>query len=147
MINKLYISIKEILFELTTHVGLKAFFVGIYMYFTTLFGPQVVQAIIALGILCGLDFIMAMISTQKTGKQITSGKFPKKAIDFFIYLIIIYAFGLLNQTLLGKYNIFDDGIIVWFVAGEVISILEHAGELGYNIPIKYLKNLKKIREK
>lgn len=65
-----------------------------YLFFLlAAFLAPVTNALIAIGVLICIDFILALISTKKTGEKITSRKMSQSIIKLLVYyLLIISAF-------------------------------------------------------
>lgn len=120
----------------STMLGFFAYFIGMESY----------GGVEALAFLCLLDVVFAFTVLHKKNKSINSRKLPRKAFDLFVYLVLIGVMHLLSKTsnLFGTFLV--NTIIVWFSLTEVLSILEHAAELGYSIPVSLLKNLTKVRD-
>lgn len=131
-----------------SHMTLKILIAPIVSFITFFLGAGFVNSMGALVALCVIDFILSIGVAHYRGIQITSTKMPKKAFDLFVYFSIASVMNLLSITsrsgIFGQYLV--EGIIVWFAVGEVISILEHFGELGYSIPVSVFKTLNKNRE-
>ena len=134
--------------SIKSHMGIKIITAPVVAFITFFIGADFVKSMGALIVLCIIDFILSISVAHYKKVQITSSKLPKKAFDIFVYFSIASTMSLLSKTsisgIFGQYLV--EGMIVWFAIGEVISILEHFGELGYNIPISILKNLNKKRE-
>ena len=134
--------------SIKSHMGTKLIVAPVIAFITFFLGAGFVKSMGALICLCIADFILSVSVAHFKKIQITSSQLPKKAFDIFVYFTIASVMNLLSITsisgIFGQYLV--EGMIVWFAIGEVISILEHFGELGYNIPVSIFKNLNKKRE-
>lgn len=127
------------------HSKFKAVSSVIVGFFTWFVGVNNASGLLALFILCVLDVMFSLYIIYKKDKQFSSREFPKKVIDIVIYIILIGTVNVFAKTT-PLFSFGADVLITWFALTQVISILEHATELGYKLPIPLLGNLKKVRQ-
>jgi toxin secretion/phage lysis holin len=99
-----------------------------------------------------LDYITGLIASATEGKL--SSKTGAKGIYKKVMTFAFVAVGHLVDVYLGGGNdMFRDGVIAFFIANEVTSIVENAGRMGMPIPpvikqaIEVLKPNDKTKEK
>ena len=84
------------------------------------------------------DYISGIIASATEGKL--SSKIGFKAIPKKVMIFVIVAMGnLVDQALGGDNHIFRDGVIFFYLANELLSIIENAGRAGLPIP-EQIKN-------
>lgn len=96
-------------------------------------------------ILIGMDFVLALIAAHRTGKEIQSSKAVKSAIKLTVYWILVSA-GHLTEVAVKVIPFIDDAIIAFLAVTELISIMEHIGDIGYVVPKRLLNKLEKFRD-
>jgi phage-related holin len=116
----------------------------------TLTGLETFTGLLALAILCFIDWLFAMIVISKTDKILTTNRFADKGIDFIIYFLCIVAVNQLGKIVfpesLDILATYTSGVLTaYFALGEFVSLAEHAGELGVQLPTKLLDGVKKHR--
>lgn len=134
--------INNLFSTLATHAVLKTILAVIGGFFIYLIGANNMGALAVVASLCLIDTIMAMYVLHREQKPVTSRKLPKKIYDLTVYVIIIMTMNLLT-LINAKLGMFVDIAILYCAATEAFSILEHAGTLGFKIPISILKEVKK----
>lgn len=137
---------KALMHSITSYPITKLLVSAIGGFFAYFIGAESYTGVTALSILCLLDVLAAFYVLHKKHKSISSHKLPKKALDLLVYLFLIGSVNILGKTSTLFGTVLVDMIIVWFSATEVLSILEHASEVGYKIPITLLKNIRKAKE-
>ncbi len=84
------------------------------------------------------DYISGIIASATEGKL--SSKIGFKAIPKKVMIFVMVAMGnLVDQALGGDNHIFRDGVIFFYLANELLSIIENAGRAGLPIP-EQIKN-------
>ncbi len=85
--------------------------------------------------------LIALTSSLAAGVEGSlSSRVGFKAIPKKILIFIMVAIGnLVDQALGGDNNIFRDGVIFFYLANELLSIIENAGRIGLPIP-EFIKN-------
>lgn len=142
MSNELVTFMKDLFLTLISHAALKAIIAVIGGALLYLIGVNNLDAVAVVGCLCLLDTIMAMYVLHKKKLSPSSRRLPKKIYDLTIYIIIIMTMNLL--TLINPHlALAVDTAILYCAATEALSILEHAAELGFKIPISILQDIKK----
>lgn len=116
-------------------------FVGLVSY---LFG-ETRELALMLCVLVVMDFILALIATHKVGGVIQSSKALRSALKLMVYGLIISA-GHLTEAAVQVIPFIDDTVIAFLAVTELISILEHAGTIGFAIPQKLLNKLEAFRD-
>lgn len=111
-------------------------------YLMYLVGVENWNSLSALGMLCMLDFCIAMYVCIKKNKRIYSNRLGNKFGHFVMYTVGVITMHLL-QLVSGEFKMLTDIAIGWFATIEAWSIAEHMSYLGYKIPIKVLKNITK----
>lgn len=107
-------------------------------------GEDKIQLAEALSCLIIIDFIMALISCYKTGEEIQSAKILRTAIKFTVYFLMVMSAHISEQaTSLG---FLDETMFAFLTLTELISVLEHASELGFSIPKAILNQIKSVRD-
>jgi len=99
------------------------------------------DALVALSFLIVFDSITALLAARKTKTQITSRRFIKTAMKFFVYYMMIVG-AHFAEIGLGFNFVLDEIVIGYLAATEFISVLENASKMGYAIPKKLLSTLK-----
>jgi len=84
------------------------------------------------------DYISGIIASATEGKL--SSKIGFKVIPKKVMIFVMVAMGnLVDQALGGDNHIFRDGVIFFYLANELLSIIENAGRAGLPIP-EQIKN-------
>lgn len=99
-----------------------------------------------------IDLLMALLVVARTDMRFESSKLRHTAIKLSVYFLIVVA-GVQFDSILNFPNamlIPDEPIakiaLVILAATEMLSVLEHASQLGFVIPIRLLSNIKKYRD-
>lgn len=92
--------------------------------------------------LIGIDFLMAMIVVAKTDVRLESAKILNTAYKIAICFLLVTAVQKAESIVHVNFGV--EILLATIASGQVVSILEHARELGFIIPLPVLKNLKKI---
>lgn len=79
-----------------------------------------------------IDYLTGMIAAGYEGKLNSSVGFRGIAKKVMIFAIV--AVGHMIDTALGENHIFRDAVIYFYLANELLSILENAGRTGLPIP-------------
>lgn len=89
-----------------------------------------------------IDYITGFIAAGAEGKLSSEVGFKGIAKKILIFVLVAVAH-LLDEALGGNNNIFRDAVIFFYLANELLSIIENAGRAGLPIP-EVLKNAVEI---
>lgn len=112
---------------------------------TFFLGASNIHGFLMLILLCFFDFITALFVLHKHNRRFNSADLPRKIVHLFFYFVFVSCMNFLSQTSPYFGTFLTDTMIIWFSCSEALSILEHASELGYKIPVPILKNISKIK--
>ena len=103
---------------------------------THLFGgwSALIQILLAFVV---IDYITGVLAAAISGKL--NSNIGLKGIAKKIFIFVIVASGHLVDNALGTQDIVRDAAIYFYIANELLSILENAGEIGLPVP-DILKN-------
>jgi toxin secretion/phage lysis holin len=103
---------------------------------TYLFGgwSALIQILLAFVV---IDYITGVLAAAISGKL--NSNIGLKGIAKKIFIFVIVASGHLVDNALGTQDIVRDAAIYFYIANELLSILENAGEIGLPVP-DILKN-------
>lgn len=79
-----------------------------------------------------IDYLMGVIAAAKEGKLKSQVGLVGIAKKVFIFAIIAVAHQI--DTILGESHLFRDATIFFYIANELISIIENAGRIGLPLP-------------
>lgn len=89
-----------------------------------------------------IDYITGFIAAGAEGKLSSEVGFKGIAKKILIFVLVAVAY-LLDEALGGNNDIFRDAVIFFYLANELLSIIENAGMAGLPIP-EVLKNAVEI---
>ncbi|UYL94164.1 holin [Geobacillus phage vB_GthS_PK5.2] len=89
-----------------------------------------------------IDYITGFIAAGAEGKLSSEVGFKGIAKKILIFVLVAVAH-LLDEALGGNNDIFRDAVIFFYLANELLSIIENAGRAGLPIP-EVLKNAVEI---
>jgi len=103
---------------------------------TYLFGgwPALIQILVAF---VAIDYITGVLAAAYHGKL--DSNIGLKGIAKKVFIFVIVACGHLVDGAMGTNNIVRDAAIYFYIANELVSILENAGAIGLPVP-DVLKN-------
>lgn len=110
------------------------------------------EAFAILLVLILLDLMMALIVVAKTEVRFESAKLRHSAIKTLVYFCSVAGGIQVDRILnLPHMSLLPDEpiaklILVTLASTELLSMLEHASQLGFVIPVKLLRNIKKVRD-
>ncbi len=105
-------------------------------FITYLFGgwAALIQILVAFVV---IDYITGVLAAGVNGKL--NSNIGLKGIAKKVFIFIIVACGHLVDNAMGTQDIVRDAAIYFYIANELLSILENAGEIGLPVP-DILKN-------
>lgn len=103
---------------------------------TYLFGgwPALIQILVAFVV---IDYITGVLAAAIRGKL--NSNIGLKGIAKKVFIFVIVACGHLVDSAMGTQDLVRDAAIYFYIANELLSILENAGEIGLPVP-DILKN-------
>lgn len=128
--------------NLMSHAGMKSVLSFLIGWLIFLVGVNNWTSLGALGILCVLDFAVAIYICVIRHKRIYSNKISNKFGHFVMYTIGVITMHMLS-VISGRFDMLTDVAIGWFGFTEAWSVAEHMAYLGYKIPLSVLKNIGK----
>ena len=111
---------------------------------TYLFGgwPALIQILVAFVV---IDYVTGVLAAAINGKL--NSNIGLKGIAKKVFIFVIVACGHLVDGAMGTQDIVRDAAIYFYIANELLSILENAGEIGLPVP-DILKNaMERLKEK
>lgn len=84
-----------------------------------------------------IDYVTGLLAAGYNGKL--SSRIGFKGIAKKVMIFALVAVAHLIDSALGEGHLFRDAVIYFYLANEVLSILENAGKTGLPIP-QYIKN-------
>jgi toxin secretion/phage lysis holin len=91
------------------------------------------------------DYITGIGASAFEGKL--SSKVGMKGIAKKVFIFVIVAMSHLVDTVLGDGHLFRDATIFFYLANEVLSIIEYGGRMGAPIPPGIKKAVEALRSK
>lgn len=146
-INEIAIYAKTILISAFTPSTWKFIFATIYVIYAFMFDVSKSQAFLSLVVLIIFDFITSIWAAKITGEPIRSAKIANSGVKLVAYFIVIAGAFQAERGLLLQISILDETVLAWFMARELISLIENVGRMGYETPQKLLNQLKNITDK
>ncbi len=137
---------------------LKNLATGIWEYFTLkfvssiiipfaafLFGADSYQIMLALLVLCVIDFITGISSAKISGEPIKSRRAVRSAFKVAVYGLLVSAGHLTEGVIPGNFFI-EEAVTTFLALTELISIVENIGKMGFAVPQKLLNQLQSWRD-
>lgn len=111
---------------------------------TYLFGgwTALIQILVAFVV---IDYVTGVLAAGVNGK-LNSG-IGMRGIAKKVFIFVIVACGHLVDGAVGTSNIVMDAVIYFYIANELISILENAGEIGLPVPDILQKSINTLKDK
>ena len=111
---------------------------------TYLFGgwSALIQILVAFVV---IDYVTGVLAAGVNGK-LNSG-IGMRGIAKKVFIFVIVACGHLVDGAVGTSNIVMDAVIYFYIANELISILENAGEIGLPVPDILQKSINTLKDK
>ncbi len=129
------------------NIGFKMFAGIASTWFAFFFDQYQKDALLALLILILMDFVFAISVAYKKKIEIRSRRVCRTAWKVVIYFGLIAAAHLAEKGIMVLSGVIDETVTGFLIATELISIMEHIGNLGYAIPKKLLNQLTKFTDK
>lgn len=137
----------ELFRSVSHHVNIKLFAGAFVVAMSFLFDSAMKDAMIAVFVLCLLDFATAIAAVRRTpGALISSSGVWRTAAKIGIYFLLISSGRLSEIATNFVIPILDETIVGFLAMTELISILENAGKMGYAVPKTLLKKLSDYRD-
>jgi toxin secretion/phage lysis holin len=113
-------------------------------FITYLFGgwTALIQILLAFVV---IDYITGVLAAAISGKL--NSNIGLKGIAKKVFIFIIVACGHLVDNAIGTQNIVRDAAIYFYIANELLSILENAGEIGLPVPDILKKSIDTLKGK
>lgn len=92
-----------------------------------------------------IDYVTGIIAAGAEGKL--SSAVGLKGIAKKIFIFVIIAVAHLVDTALGNAHIFRDAAIFFYLANEVLSIIENTGRIGVPVPPVIRQAVEMLRKK
>lgn len=91
------------------------------------------------------DYITGVIASSMEGKL--NSKTGMKGIAKKVFIFMFIAAAHLVDTVLGDLHLFRDATIFFYLANELLSIIENGGRIGVDIPPALLKSVEVLKGK
>lgn len=92
-----------------------------------------------------IDYVTGILAAGKEGKL--SSRVGFKSIPKKIMIFVLVAVGHLIDNAIGDSHMFRDAVIFFYLANELLSILENAGRIGLPIPSVLSKAVEVLKAK
>ena len=111
---------------------------------TYLFGgwPALIQILVAFVV---IDYITGVLAAAYHGKL--DSNIGLKGIAKKVFIFVIVACGHLVDNAMGTQDLVRDAAIYFYMANELLSILENAGEIGLPVPDILKKSIDTLKGK
>lgn len=118
-----------------------------YVFYMFSFDVSKSSSYVSLLILIGLDFVTSLWAAKITGQPIRSSKIGNTGVKVFAYFAVICGAFQVERGLISQISVLDETVLAFFMARELISLIENVGRMGYAVPQKVLNQLKDFTNK
>jgi phage-related holin len=127
-------------------VFLKCAGTGILVISEFLVDDVLAKAMLGLLILILFDWVTGTMAARHTGDHIKSAKIFRTPVKIVVYFMLVTGARISEYSLPDMVHFIDETVVAFLTLTEMISLLENTGKMGYPIPIKILKKLRKLRD-
>lgn len=136
----------QVVSKVCTDVISKCLLSVIYVAYSFSFDTLQGQGLIALMVLIIADFVTGIAVSLETGHKISSAKIFKTVVKIVIYYSMIALGHMTEYSVPVLNNFIDETVLAFLAITELISNLENFGKLGYAVPEKLLRALRKEKK-
>ena len=104
--------------------------------------PALIQILVAFVV---IDYVTGVLAAAYHGKL--DSNIGLKGIAKKVFIFVIVACGHLVDNALGTQDMVRDAAIYFYIANELISILENAGEIGLPVPDILKNSIDRLKSK
>lgn len=98
----------------------------------------------ALIVITVVDFVMCLIRHATVEHNVSSQRVFKCALRKVLIFVLVGIGNVIDQQVIGQGSVLRNAVILFYISGEGVSILEHAAAMGLPVPDKLLSALKTL---